>query len=199
MEKLQRRAKDAESIAIGKVGAEAFAENSAKIDNLRTKYERELQDTIITKDNALRQSRAEAAKSIASEKTKAQEKLEKQLDEREGQIKLDRQKLERSFEKTEAKDAEIKALKQSLDQAEKRLREFKDLSDKESDAISRSKAKVKELKAGTSKTTIDASDDIVISTVESTTTVTKTTETSEKKTGLFKRFFESSSNTTTKK
>ena len=199
VEKLQRRAKDAESIAIGKVGAEAFAENSAKIDNLRTKYERELQDTIITKDNALRQSRAEAAKSIASEKTKAQEKLEKQLDERERQIKLDRQKLERSFEKTEAKDAEIKALKQSLDQAEKKLREFKDLSDKESDAISRSKAKVKELKAGTSKTTTETSDDIVISTVESTTTVTKTTETSEKKTGLFKRFFESSSNTTAKK
>jgi len=199
VEKLQRRAKDAESIAIGKVGADAFAENSAKIDNLRTKYERELQDTIITKDNALRQSRAEAAKSIASEKTKAQEKLEKQLDERERQIKLDRQKLERSFEKTEAKDAEIKALKQSLDQAEKKLREFKDLSDKESDAISQSKAKVKELKAGTSKTTIEASDDIVISTVESTMTVTKTTETSEKKTGLFKRFFESSSNTTTKK
>jgi len=217
---MERVRKDTEKANVVKAETEDFSETIAKtreeiaavraksqnaINELRSKYESELQDAIAAKDLALKQSREEAAMLIASEKTKAEQNLQKQLAEREAQMKADRQRLERSFEKTaserDAKDAEIAALKKSLDQAKKKLREFMELSDEERIVLDRSKKVATELDSLKSRYAstmgVDVGDsrdevELTMSSVKSTTTTMTAVETMKSSTDYFQQLLDMS-------
>jgi len=129
------------------------------IAKLRASYEERLREAIEAKDAALKKSREQALKAVSSQKVQAQEKLKAELEEREKalkaekalkqQLKRDREKLERSFEKTvserDSYAREVQTLKASLAEAKRRLRDLVDMSDEESRVLEESKKVASEL------------------------------------------------------
>jgi len=113
------------------------------IAELRATYEARLQEVIQDKDAALKEARQEALDFIARERAQAEELVRSQMTDREMQLKLDRDRLERSFEKTvterDSLARELEILKASLSEAKRRLREFVDLSDEELKVLEESK------------------------------------------------------------
>ena len=129
--------------------------NEEEVERLRASYEKKLQDAIAAKEAALKDSRKDAMDMISKEKSKAESKLKSSISERERQLESDRANLERSFEKTmserDAYKKEIASLKQSLDEAKKRLKDFVDLSDEELKVLEESKKVASELDSIKSK------------------------------------------------
>lgn len=129
--------------------------NEEEVERLRASYEKKLQDAIAAKEAALKDSRKDAVDMISKEKSKAESNLKSSISERERQLESDRANLERSFEKTmserDAYKKEIASLKQSLDEAKKRLKEFVNLSDEELKVLEESKKVASELDSIKSK------------------------------------------------
>jgi len=129
--------------------------NDEEVERLRAAYEKKLQDAIAAKEAAIKDSRKDAMDMISKEKSKAESKLKSSISERERQLESDRANLERSFEKTmserDAYKKEIASLKQSLDEAKKRLKDFVDLSDEELKVLEESKKVASELDSIKSK------------------------------------------------
>ena len=129
--------------------------NEEEVERLRASYEKKLQDAIAAKEAALKDSRKDAMDMISKEKSKVESNLKSSISERERQLESDRANLERSFEKTmserDAYKKEIASLKQSLDEARKRLKEFVNLSDEELKVLEESKKVASELDSIKSK------------------------------------------------
>lgn len=129
--------------------------NEEEVERLRASYEKKLQDAIAAKEAALKDSRKDAMDMISKEKSKVESNLKSSISERERQLESDRANLERSFEKTmserDAYKKEIASLKQSLDEAKKRLKEFVTLSDEELKVLEESKKVASELDSIKSK------------------------------------------------
>jgi hypothetical protein len=129
--------------------------NEEEVERLRASYEKKLQDAIAAKEAALKDSRKDAMDMISKEKSKVESNLKSSISERERQLESDRANLERSFEKTmserDAYKKEIASLKQSLDEAKKRLKEFVNLSDEELKVLEESKKVASELDSIKSK------------------------------------------------
>lgn len=129
--------------------------NEEEVERLRASYEKKLQDAIAAKEAALKDSRKDAMDMISKEKSKVESNLKSSISERERQLESDRANLERSFKKTmserDAYKKEIASLKQSLDEAKKRLKEFVNLSDEELKVLEESKKVASELDSIKSK------------------------------------------------
>ena len=119
------------------------------IAELRATYEARLQEVVQQKDLALKEARQEALEFIARERAQAEEMMRSQMTDRERQLEIDRDRLERSFEKTvterDSLARELEILKASLSEAKRRLREFVDLSDEELKVLEESKRVAGEL------------------------------------------------------